>query len=390
MEKGSAVKYALLITSVGGFISQFEMNDVKLLREYGFCVHYASNFSRPVYRIDEEKLAHNGVILHQIVLRKSPFQLLENGRAIWQLSEIIDQEKIDLIHCHTPMGGVAARLAAYMSKRNPYVIYTAHGFHFYHGAPLRNWILYYTAERFLARYTDQLITINREDYLRAKTFRLKRGGSVAQIHGVGVDFDRFQERAELRAAMRHRLEIPERGFHIVSAAELNKNKNQKTIIQSVAALDDSDIYYSICGGGPGEETLRRSIAELGLDGRVRLLGYRDDLDAVLQSADCFAFPSFREGLGVAAIEALACGIPVLAADNRGTREYMKDGVNGIVCKAGDVGAFAQAIKRLKTDERFRRELSRNCRSSVYPQFSMEDVDWRMRRIYQAAVEALEG
>lgn len=384
------MKNALFVTTIGGFVPQFEMNDVQILREYGFRIHYASNFDHPVYRLDQAELERSGIVLHQLPIQKSPLQLGANWRAIQQLKRVIDEEEIALVHCHTPIGGMVARLAARLSRRKPYVVYTAHGFHFYDGAPLQSWLLYYTAERFLARCTDQLITINREDCRRAKTFRLKKGGTVTQIHGVGVDFERFQQRLDLREPMRQTMGIPEGGFHIVTAAELNENKNQQVVIQAIAALDDPDIYYSICGGGPGEAALRELIAARHLEGRIRLLGHRDDMDAVLQSADCFAFPSLREGLGVAAIEALGCGIPVLASDNRGTREYMQDGVNGFVCKATDVKAFADAIRRMKADAQLRRQLSQNCRESVRANFSLEDTDRRMRLVYQTALEAIEG
>lgn len=382
------MKNALFVTTIGGFVPKFEMNDVRILQEYGFLVHYASNFDNPVYEVDREALACEGIQTHQICIQKSPFNFSLNGKATRELIRIIDQEEIDLIHCHNPMGGVAARLAAGKSRRKPYVIYTAHGLHFYNGAPVKNWLLYYTAERFLARFTDQLVTINREDCLRARAFPLKKSGQVSQIHGVGVDFERFCPRPEKREAMRESLGIPRKAFHIVTVAEVNENKNQSVIIKAIAKLDDPEIYYTLCGKGVSEAALRKLIHELHLEKQVRLLGYRSDIENILQSADLFAFPSIREGLGIAAVEALGCGIPVIAADNRGTKEYMQDGVNGIVCQASDVWGFAEAIRRLKTDAQYRKRLCGNCRESVREKFSLADTEKRMRCVYKKAMEAL--
>lgn len=184
------MKHALIITTISGFVPQFEMNDVRILQENGYTVHYASDFENPIYNIDQTQLKRDGLILHHIDIRKSPFQITKNTKAFLQLKQIIRKEQISLVHCHNPMGGVVGRLAAKASGREPYVVYTAHGFHFYEGAPKKNWLLYYTAERFLAAFTDRIITINREDYERANRFRLKEHGCVEQIPGVGVNIEK--------------------------------------------------------------------------------------------------------------------------------------------------------------------------------------------------------
>lgn len=375
------MKNALIVTSISGFVPQFEMNDVKLLQKNGYTVHYASDFENPVYSINQEKLEKEGLILHHIDIKKSPKQLKMNIRALHQLKEIIVRENIQLIHCHNPMGGVIGRVAARGSKGRPYVIYTAHGFHFYNGAPKKNWIFFYAVEKFLARNTNRLITINKEDYKRAKKFRLRRNGKVERIPGVGVDTIKFQKKEELRSRKRQELGIPENAFHIVSVGELNDNKNHAVIINAIVNIKEKDIYYSICGKGDREEMLQEMIQQYHLEHRVHLLGYRTDVEEVLQSADCFAFPSKREGLGIAAIEAMACGVPVIAADNRGTREYMQHGWNGIVCDREQPEQFAKAIKSLKRSLRRRKQMAVNCRKTA-ERFSINATDKVMRRVYK--------
>ncbi len=368
----------LFVTTISGFLTQFEKNDVKILRELGCEIHYASDFQNPVYEYDEDELQDMRVITHQISVKKSPAKLRENANAIRELKKIIDTEKIDLIHCHNPMGGVTARMAAHQSKMRPYVVYTAHGFHFYKGAPVKNWLLYYTAERLMANYTDRIITINNEDRIRAERFPVR---GVTQIHSVGVDEQRFRPVEELRERKRKELGIPQDAFHIVTAAELNDNKNQRTVIEAIHRIECPDIYYSICGKGPNREMLQMLIEEKGLTERVRLLGYRTDMEEVLQTADCFAFPSKREGLGVAAVEALLCGVPLIAADNRGTREYAVNGKNAFVCRADHPEEFAAAIEKLRTDPRMRQQMSEACRDSAM-EFTLPAVDHTMRKFYE--------
>ena len=387
------MKRVLFVTTISGFFPQFEKNDVKLLKQMGCQIHYASNFTNPIYAFDKTELEKNEVALHQIDIEKSPAKINKNIKAIKQLIKIIDENDIDIVHCPNPMGGVAARIAARAGKRKPKVIYTAHGFHFYKGAPMMNWLLFYTAERFLARYTDIIVTINREDYIRAKKFRLKKNGEVYLIHSVGVDKEKFAPRPELRETKRAELGIPADAFHIVTAAELNENKNQKLVIEAVAALKNKskihadkayNIYYTICGKGPNEDKLRELIKAYGLENNVSLLGYRTDMDEILQTADVFAFPSIREGLGVAAIEALMCNVPLIAADNRGTREYVSDGNNGIVCRYDAVDEFEEAIELLYGNTAYRKRMADRCRESV-KKFTIEEVEKTMTKVYTRAL-----
>lgn len=372
------MRKALIVTTVGGFVSQFEMNDVHILQELGYEVHYASDFNNQIYEVDKKCLQDNGIILHQVDIRKSPLHIFKNYKAIRKVRELIQQEEIALVHCHTPMGAVVARLAA-PKKNAPYVIYTAHGFHFYKGAPLINWLLYYPMEKLLAHRTDHIVTINQEDFERACKMRLRRQGKVSKISGVGVDMDRFTPKKELRDVVRKELGIPQDFFHIMTVAELNSNKNQQVIIEAMSRLDNSDIYYSIVGNGPYRDRLQKLIEKKGLSDRVKLLGYRKDTDRILQSADCFAFPSKREGLGIAAIEALACGVPVIALDNRGTREYITQD-NGIMCSSNSVNEFRIAIEQMQ-EVTTREKLMANSRCSV-ARFGIKHVDKEMRGIYK--------
>lgn len=348
MEKMTEKK-ALFIATVGGFVTQFEMNNVHILQQMGYEVHSAANFEEPVYCVKEPELKEQGVILHQIDIAKSPFLWRQNLRALKQICEIVRTCGITLIHCHTPVGGLLGRLAGIMcSTPELKVVYTAHGFHFYTGAPLVNWLFYYTVERFLARFTDCLITINQEDYDRARRFRLRSGGKVYKIPGEGLHTECFapglrQEREKLR----QKLGISEDTFFILSVGELSGNKNHRRMIDLMPdiqrQISHKKVFYGICGDGFYRQELDARIRQPDVKGRVEMYGHRSDVAEFLACADCFLFPSVREGLGMAALEALSVGVPVVASDNRGTREYMKDGVNGFVCNVKRPEEFVRAV-----------------------------------------------
>lgn len=382
------MKKILYVTTTSGFLPQFERNDVRIIQQMGYEVHYASNFTNQMYTFDENELKKDGIILHHIDIEKKPTRIFRELRAVRQLKRIIEEENISIVHCHNPMGGVCARIAAHYSSNKPYVIYTGHGLHFYKGAPMASWMFFYPVEKLMARMTDVIVTINREDYDTVKNrFKLRKGGYVELIPGVGLDMDRFAARPELSERVREELHIPQGAFHIVTAAELNANKNQQTVIEAVAGLPQKDIYYSICGRGADEEKLRVLINRLGLSDRVRLIGFRTDMERVLQSADVFAFPSVREGLGMAAVEALACGVPVICADNRGTREYVRDGVNGIVCSDNSVPQMKAAVLKMYSDIEYRRKLAGECRSSV-SRFGIHNTMKIMSNVYMTADKAV--
>lgn len=380
------MKKILFITTIGGFLSQFEMNQVRILQDMGYEVHYASDFDNNFYEFDEKDLIKNGVIIHRVDIKKKPYRVISNLKAIRQIEEIIKNNKIEVIHCNNPLGGVCGRVAAVISRIKPLVIYTAHGFHFYKGAPLINWLLIYPIERFFARFTDVLLTINNEDYRRALRFDIRKDGFVTKVNGMGVDSKRFKPMPEIRAEVRRELHIPDNAFHIVTAAELNDNKNQKTVIEAIAGCPYKNIYYSLCGIGDNAKRLEDLIKSLGLEYRVKLLGYRTDMERILHSADVFAFPSIREGLGIAGVEALMCGVPVVALDNRGTREYVRHMTNGLVCKNNSVDSFRNALMCLYENPKFLKRLSDNSRKSV-KRFSITAVNNRFRKIY-AKIDSL--
>ena len=322
--------------------------------------------------------------------------LLDNRKAFFQLLKLVEEYHIEAIHCHTPVGGVLGRLVGrYYKKKRLRVIYTAHGFHFYKGAQLINNSLYYAAEKILAHYTDILVVINKEDYGNAKRFRLKPGGLVFQIPGVGLDLQRFRPfTEEERAKRRKELGLRENDFFLVSVGELNENKNQEIILKALKKMKDSGkdlshIKYGICGDGFFRQRIKEKITEYGLEEIAVMYGYCTKVWEILGCADASAFPSRREGLGMAALESLAMGVPVIAADNRGTREYMIPGKNGYVCSWDDESSFARGIEAIRDMEPGHlADMKEECRKSA-EKFDKKYTNQIMHIVYENLDRKLE-
>lgn len=272
----------------------------------------------------------------------------ENLAAYTELKRIIDKEHFDIVHCHTPVGAMVARLAARdAAKKGTRVVYTAHGFHFYQGAPLLNWMIYYPAEKYFSKYTDVLITINKEDYQRAQSFRAKR---VCYVPGVGINLGKFDIASALHKASRTRIRtefgIPETATVLLSVGEVNKNKNHRVVIEAIGQLAETDVYYVICGRGPLVKEYEKLAEKIGVSNRVILTGYRDDVADFYQAADIFVFPSLREGLPVAVMEAMASGLPIVCGKIRGCSDLVENGSGGIFVDCKDSFSIAKAIEKL--------------------------------------------
>lgn len=281
-----------------------------------------------------------------------PFQRMPwkigNFRAYRMLKEVIDQGDYDIIHCHTPVGAMLARLAARSArKRGTKVIYTAHGFHFFKGAPLMNWLLFYPVEWALSYLTDVLITINAEDYALAK--KRLHPKQLAYVPGVGIDTSRFHLDETVRSQTRQELGFGPEDFLLLTVAEMTANKNHITVLKALAQLKQQPCYermhYLICGRGEQWPALEQAAQELGVADHVHFLGYRQDAPRLYQAGDLFVFVPYREGLPVALMEAMASRMCVVCTEIRGNTDLVEDGKTGCFVE-NTPQALAQTIAQL--------------------------------------------
>lgn len=382
--KDRNLKKALIIATVGGFIASFELNDVKILQKLGYEVHGASNFKDMQSKVHQIKIHDSGMICHQIDFERSPFRRA-TVIAYMQLKKLLQEEDFELIHCHTPMGGVITRAAGRKARKQGRlkIIYTAHGFHFFKGAPVRNWLFYYPVEKWMSRYTDMLITINHEDYERAK--EKLHAKKVRYIPGAGIDTGRFSNDGTKRQKLREEFGLPEDAFVLISVGELNVNKNFEVIIHAIAKVNCSRLYYVICGEGPLKQHLQDVADSLHVSDKVLLLGFRSDIEKMYQIADLFAFPSLREGLGLAALEAMASSLPLLTSDRHGIRDYSQNGVTGYTYNPKDIEGFSGGIKTLMKDAELRRRMGKYNRKTV-KKYDIKNVGNIMENIYEEIID----
>lgn len=311
------MKKVLFTATVDSHIIHFHLPYLKFFKENGYEVHVATNGDESIPYCD---------VKHKISFERSPFKF-NNIKAIKNMKKIIEQEKFELIHCHTPMGSVVTRLAAKKARKNgTKVIYTAHGFHFFKGAPIKNWLIYYPVEKYLSKYTDCLITINKEDYELAKRkFKTK---DIEYVPGVGVDKNKFdfEITQEEKKEYRKSLHINEDDFVFVQVGELNNNKNQIMTIEAMKEIvkENNKIKLLLVGIGDLKDYYENKIKEYNLEKNVFLLGYREDVPKLLKISNALISTSKREGLPVNILEAMFTGLPIIATNCRGNRDLVPD------------------------------------------------------------------
>ena len=375
------MKKMLMLASVASMIDQFNMPNIQLLQEMGYEVHVACNFeegntcSKEKILDLKRRLKNMQIKYYQIDFSRSVSNLEKNLKAYRQLYLFMKREKYEFVHCHSPIGGVIGRLVGHRTRTK--VIYTAHGFHFFKGAPIKNWILYYPVERFLARYTDVLITINKEDYHRAKNFKAK---NVEYIPGVGVDIENFRGCKVDVEKKRKELGIPKDAKVLLSVGELNKNKNHQVIIKALSKINDKNCYYLICGQGILKNELEKLAKILGISEQVKLLGFRLDMRDIYKTSDIFVFPSRREGLGLVAIEGMASGLPILTSNIHGIKDYSKSDISGYNYSADDVDGFVDGILKLLNNSELRKRMGENNQNEAM-RYDIHIVRNIMERIY---------
>lgn len=348
------MKRALVLASVASMIDQFNIPNIRLMREMGYEVDVATNFLKGSTCSDEKIVAlkqtlhEMNVRCFQIDFSRSVLNIGENIRAYKQTKRIIHENKYDLIHSHSPIGGFLSRIAARDTRRNgTKMIYTAHGFHFFKGAPLMNWLIFYPIERISSRWTDVLVTITHEDYqLGQKKMYAKE---VMYVPGVGIntaDFIPKEEDAVVNIKKREELGLATTDTVMLSVGELNKNKNHEIVLKAMAQLGRKDLHYVIAGRGNLKEHLEKLAIELGVSSQLHLLGFRTDVKELFKMADFFAHPSFREGLSVAVMEAMANGLPVICTEIRGNTDLIDDKKGGYLFKPAEQETAYNALKSI--------------------------------------------
>ncbi len=365
------MKKILFVATVDVHILQFHLPYLEYFKKNGYEVHVATNGNEKIPYCDKK---------HKISVERSPIKI-NNLKAIKQLKKIIEEEKFETIHCHTPMGSVVTRLASKEARKryNTKVIYTAHGFHFYKGAPLFNWLIFYPIEKWLSKYTDILITINEEDYnIAKKKFKTK---DIELVHGVGVDINKFD--FEMSENEKHKLRksigLNDEDFVMIYIAELSKRKNQEMLLNAMKQLvkEDKTIKLLLVGKDSLNGKLQKIARKNRLENNVFFLGYRTDIPKLLKISNLLVSTSRQEGLPVNVMEGLMAGLPAVVTNCRGNRDIIQNEKNGFI-----VENMKQLIEKiLQTKGNYEELYNMNKNHTEMEKFSLENVMKEMGSIY---------
>lgn len=383
------MKRALVLASVASMIDQFNMPNIRLMIELGYKVDVACNFVEGSTCSDEKiaqlkvTLAEMGVNCYQIDFARNVLKVAQNLKAYRQTRRIVKEGQYDLIHSHSPIGGLLSRVAARDMRRGnggrTKMVYTAHGFHFFKGAPLINWLMFYPIEWVSSYLTDTLITITKEDFMRAK--KKMHAGEVDYIPGVGIDVLKFRADVPETVKLQKRQDIGvgKNDVIMLSVGELNKNKNHEVMLRAMAKLGCKDVHYVIAGRGVLKDYLEGIAIELGVNEQLHLLGFRTDIKELYKVADVFAHPSFREGLSVAVMEAMASAMPIICTKIRGNTDLVDEGKGGYLFNPADVDGAYEALKKVVEDDN--RRLLGEYNTSKAEGLDVQVILAKMREIY---------
>lgn len=392
------MRKVLIVASVSEMIEAFLLPNIELLQEMGNEVHVMANFKDPdalrQERINlfKEQLLNRGVVSYSLPIHRDPFHV-ENKRAYDQMKKIIETGQFSMIHCHTPIGGVLTRLAArQVRKTGTKVVYTAHGFHFFKGAPLKNWAIFYTAEKMLSKYTDCLITINQEDYSAAHSHHFKTK-MIEMIPGVGINPLKFRPATESkRKYLRQQYGYKEKEFILIYVAELSYRKHQDMLISMMPKLLETVPNAKLLLVGDGEQhklhEFHTLIHELGVEEEVNMLGFRRDVNDLMSLSNIVVSASRQEGLPVNVLEAMSIGLPLVVTDCRGNRDLVHDGKNGFIVDIDDTDQFVEKIVELYQQREKRTAFSKENMKAI-KNYSVHHVNDTLYAIYQKVFHLIE-
>ena len=370
MKNQNAPKILLVANVAKEHILKFHIPTIKMLKRCGWQVDVACKLDAPVLDCDHA---------YDLPIERNPFHF-KTLKAVLALRSIIGKNDYDIVYCHTVTGSLVARLAARpFRKKGVKIVYLAHGFHFYRGAPLKKWLVGFPMEWLLSKFTDTLITVNEEDYEFAQQHF--HNPDIRKIDGIGVELNKYCETLTLGQRMQYRemLGFTARDYVGVYVAELTKLKNQSSLIQAAKVIQETIPEFKLLLVGPDhlDGALQKEACELP-DGSVVFTGWRSDICQLLRSSDIALASSTSEGLGLNIIEAMACGLPVVAYDNRGHREIISDQVNGRLIPLNNYMELSKAVIELRNSPQKVKQFVQNAEESIQ-RFSSDNV---LRELYE--------
>ena len=364
----------LIVCTTDSMIWNFLVPHIEAMMAKGISVECAC--SKTGFYFDDLKNKYQ-LRVFRIPFERSPFSI-KNMAALKKLYSIMKKGHYDIVFCHEPVGGALGRVCGWMN--GCYVIYMAHGFHFYKNGPIFKNHLFYISERILAKITDVIITINTEDFIAAKRFKLRKNGRVFKIDGIGVNTRRFLDKSSNRVEIKKSLGLPIDSFVVTTVSEFIPRKNISTGLKAFSKAKLPNSYYLLVGGGQLEKELKKQSKDLGIDDRTLFLPFRKDIESIYRITDIFLFPTFQEGLPLVGIEAMCSGLPLVCSNVRGVNEYANENT-GITCNPFDYKEFAAALCKLYYNENMRKMIGEN-NTKLVDKFDIEHAVSSILHIFE--------
>lgn len=377
------MKKILFVATVQSHIMNFHIPYLKYWQEKGYEVHVATNMDIKKYKNIEGRIQN--IIWNNIDFARNPFTK-NTVIALKQLITLMKTNKYELVHVHTPVGGILGRLAAKISNTNN-VVYTAHGFHFYKGAPIQNWLIYYPIEKFMARYTDAIITMNDEDYKIAyKKFKTRIKNNIFKVNGVGIDLNRYNISNEKDIDFKKSLNLEEEDFIITVIAELSKRKNHMQLLKAMKEIIKThpDIKAIFVGDGNLYNHIEEYIKEHRLEKNIILLGFRNDVEKILNITDVVGLFSYQEGLPKNIMEGMVAKKSIICTNIRGNKDLVIDGENGYLININDINTTIDKVKDLYENKMMRLKFENN-NSLLIKKYSISNVIKDIEDIYEKII-----
>lgn len=372
-----------MLAPMGSVHRRFNKANIDALHVLGYKVELCANFENgdgPEIHNQEyvSECIKDGIITHSVSFARH--SLSGSLKCLPQLKKLLIDKQYDIVHTHTETGGLLLKLA-HSAKGNSKFFYTPHGMSFWKGSGLKSQLVYKPLEKWICSGMDMNLGMNMEevDYLKHWNKH-----TATYVHGIGLNVERMQTPIRTYNDVRSEFGLNVRDVLVSSIGELDDNKNHITVIRALAQLGRSDFKYVVCGVGPNKDLLLEEATKLGVKNKVLLVGYRSDVPDILNAADIFVFPSYHEGMPVSALEAMACGLPIICSEIRGNVDIIREGDNGYLFQPSDVETLARKLEYLLDDAEKRKVMGLKNKENV-KDFSLESVTEELKRIYKSVL-----
>nr|BCB22625.1 glycosyl transferase, group 1 [Erysipelothrix rhusiopathiae] len=375
----SSNKTCLIVTTVGITIKTFLIPHIEYLKKNGFEVILASNFS--------DSSAEELIVIESancelvnIEFSRNPLNISKHVQSNRQMSQLIKSRHFDKIFVHTPIASFITRKVA--RKSDCEVTYFAHGLQFYKGGSKLSWVIFEPMERLASKWTQNIITMNQEDYNYFQGLKRKKT-KVIKIPGIGLSKS-FVDKIEISKndSIKTNIEIEDDDVIILSIGELNKNKNHILMLETMKKIVsiNNKVKYFIIGVGPRYEEYETFIKNHNLENNVELLGYINNVVPYIVRSNLVVSCSFREGLPISIIESMALGKPVLASNIRGHIDLIKDDLFLYELKEDKIDLFNKVLNLINNKQLLDKQGKFNqIESSSY---KIDNVLSSLREIYE--------